>query len=124
MIDVSDGVLSDLDHLLSHRKLGAALDAAAFPLRLPFRRAAAELSEDPLAAFLAGGEDYELLMAVRPNRYDAFLAEMRRFRCGVSAIGVVTDAPGVGVRLPDGRWRSGEELPRGFVHFPPPAPES
>lgn len=117
-IDLSDGLLPDLAHLLEGEGLGAVLDGEAFPISPAFRRGADELGIDPAAAFLAGGEDYELLLAVPPGRLRAFQAAARSFPSGVSAVGVVTDRPGVGVRLPGGRWIEGEELPRPFVHFP------
>jgi thiamine-monophosphate kinase len=117
MIDVSDGVLPDLGHLLEGGALGARLDAAAFPVRKPFREGAATLGLDPLAAFLSGGEDYELLMAVRPAREAAFLRAMSPFPCGVRAVGAFEAEPGVRVRMPDGTTASGAALPACFRHF-------
>ena len=66
MIDVSDGILTDLSHLLERDGLGAVLAEESFPVSRSFRAASAVLGVDPLVAFLGGGEDYELLMAVRP----------------------------------------------------------
>ncbi len=117
MIDVSDGVLPDLGHLVEQGGIGARLDTASFPISKPFRSAASALGEDPLAAFLSGGEDYELLMAVSPKKMDAFRVAMTPFPCGVRAIGTITDSPGVFVRMPDGRTVPGEAMPPGFRHF-------
>ncbi len=118
MIDLSDGLLPDLSHVLSPGRLGAVLDERAFRLPARFLEAAAELRVDPLAAFLAGGEDYELLMAVRPHRYGAFRRAARSFPAGVRPVGVVVRRPGVRVRRADGTWIAGADLPRGFDHFP------
>lgn len=118
MIDLSDGLLPDLAHLLEGRRMGALLDERLFGLRTRFRRAAEELGEDPVAAFLAGGEDYELLMAVRPHRYDAFRRAARAFPAGAFPIGVVTGRAGIRVRRADGSRMEGRELPREFRHFP------
>lgn len=120
MIDVSDGVLTDLSHLLEADGLGAVLAEEAFPVSRSFRAAAAALGVDPLDAFLGGGEDYELLMVVRPARRASFLGAARAFPSGVSLIGAVTKAPGIRVRRADGSWMEGEALPSGFGHFPPP----
>lgn len=120
MIDVSDGVLPDLGHLLAASGTGACLDERAFRLTPRFRRAAAALRVDPFAAFLAGGEDYELLMAVRPHRYEAFRRAARAFPAGACPIGVVTGGSGVAVRRADGSWVSGDLLPHGFAHFATP----
>ncbi|MGE5189396.1 MAG: thiamine-phosphate kinase [Gemmatimonadota bacterium] len=121
MIDVSDGVVSDLERILEASGGGALLDERAFRLSRRFRAAAAALGEDPVAAFLAGGEDYELLMAVRPHRYDAFRRAARAFPAGATPIGVVTARPGIAVRRADGSWMAGRDLPRGFSHFVRPA---
>ena len=83
-----------------------------------FRRAAGALGVDPLAAFLAGGEDYELLMAVRPGRRGGFVRASRAFPAAATPIGEVTAAPGIRVRRPDGSVLEGAALPRGFTHFP------
>lgn len=117
MIDLSDGLLPDLSHLLAQGRMGAVLDEKAFRLTARFRRAAAELGEEPVAAFLAGGEDYELLMSVRLHRYEAFRRAARSFPAGACPIGVVTKRPGIRVRRADGSWMEGADLPRGFRHF-------
>ncbi len=121
MIDVSDGVLPDLERILAASGAGAILDERAFRLSPRFREAASALGLDPVAAYLAGGEDYELLMAVRPHRYDAFRRAARAFPAGATPIGVVTARPGVAVRRADGSWMAGRDLPRGFAHFAGPA---
>ena len=122
MIDLSDGLLADLSHILAPGGMGAILNEKAFRISTRFRKASAELGLDPLAAFLAGGEDYELLMAVHPHRYDAFRRASTKFPSGAFPIGVVTSKGGVRVRRADDSWLSGSELPRGFSHFPPSAP--
>jgi thiamine-monophosphate kinase len=120
MIDLSDGLLPDLSHLLEQGRMGAVLDEKSFRLPARFRRAAAELGEDPVDAFLAGGEDYELLMSVRPQRYEAFRRAARTFPAGAHPIGVVTKQAGIRVRRTDGSWMTGTRLPRGFAHFGSP----
>ncbi len=120
MIDVSDGILTDLSHLLERDRLGAVLAEEAFPVSRSFRAASAALGVDPLEAFLGGGEDYELLMAVRPARHAGFLRAARAFPSGATLVGAVTKAPGIRVRCADGSWLEGAALPSGFGHFHPP----
>ncbi len=120
MIDVSDGILTDLSHLLEGGRLGAVLVEESFPVSRSFRAAAAALGVDPIDAFLAGGEDYELLMAVRPARHAAFLRVARSFPAGATLFGAVTKTEGIRVRRSDGSWMEGAALPSGFGHFPPP----
>ena len=118
MIDVSDGILVDLSHLLERDGLGAVLAEESFPVSRSFRAASAALGVDPLDAFLGGGEDYELLMAVRPARRAGFLRAARSFPSGATLVGAVTKAPGIRVRRANGSWIEGAGLPPGFVHFP------
>ena len=118
MIDVSDGILADLSHLLERDGLGAVLSEESFPVSRSFRAASAALGIDPLDAFLGSGEDYELMMAVRPSRTGRFLRAARSFPSGATLLGAVTKAPGIRVRRADGSWVEGAGLPSGFVHFP------
>ena len=120
MIDVSDGIITDLSHLLESDGLGAVLAEESFPVSRSFRAASAALGIDPLDAFLGGGEDYELLMAVRPARRARFLRAARSFPSGATRIGAVTKAAGIRVRRADGSWIEGAALPSGFGHFAPP----
>lgn len=118
MIDLSDGLLPDLAHLLERDSLGAILREEALPMNSAFRKAAEAVRVDPLAALLAGGEDYELLMAVRPDRLGGFRRAIRAFPASPTAIGEVTGDPGIRVRRADGSVLEGDALPRGFEHFP------
>jgi thiamine-monophosphate kinase len=120
MIDVSDGILADLSRLLERDGLGAVLAEETFPVSRSFRAASAALGVDPLDAFLGGGEDYELLMSVRPARRAGFMRAARSFPSGATLVGAVTKAPGIRVRRADGSWVEGAGLPSGFDHFPPP----
>ncbi|MDO8418385.1 MAG: thiamine-phosphate kinase, partial [Rubrivivax sp.] len=83
-IDVSDGLVGDLGHVLQRSGVGALLHADALPR-------SAVLAQVPLAlqrqCVLAGGDDYELLFSAPADRRDAVLAAGRRAdvaltRCG------------------------------------------
>ncbi|MCA0177732.1 MAG: thiamine-phosphate kinase [Proteobacteria bacterium] len=107
-IDLSDGLLGDLGHVLSASGVGAEVDADAIPLH-------PALAAQPLAlrrlCQLSGGDDYELLFTAAPDRAAAVQA-----LGAVARIGRITATPGLVVRDGDGTeldasaWRS-------FEHF-------
>lgn len=68
MIDVSDGLLADLGHLLEASGLGAEIELAALPLSTDFQVWAGEVAPDPLQLALGGGEDYELLFCAPADK--------------------------------------------------------
>lgn len=98
-IDVSDGLVQDCGHLARESGLSAEIEAERVPLS-PAARAA-----DQLALCLSGGDDYELLLAVPPEREADLLAEAARTAIAFTRIG--TFGPGVGVRVLDA-W--GDEM--------------
>ena len=61
MMDISDGIGSDLQHILDASEVGAQIDRSAIPLSLALKRVCARRGWDPLALAIGGGEDYELL---------------------------------------------------------------
>ena len=106
-IDVSDGLVADLGHLLEGSRLGAHLDVERVPTPRGFAAACRELEIDPLALSLGGGEDYELLFTLRPRVSLASLPV--RLGVQVSEIGRIITEPGVhGVPAVAG-WRHFQE---------------
>ncbi|HTX59678.1 MAG TPA: thiamine-phosphate kinase, partial [Verrucomicrobiae bacterium] len=97
MMDCSDGLSTDLDRLCSASGCGAILD------RVPVAGCARELAErrgeDPRVFALGGGEDYELLVAVRPRAF-AHLASRfsKRFGRELLPIGRLREQAGVVLR--------------------------
>ncbi len=108
-IDVSDGLVQDLGHICEGSGLGAELWAG----RVPASPAAAALGPDYLAPRLTGGDDYELLLAVPPERGEAL-----RAACGVlpvTRIGVFR--PGAGVRVVGPNGAPLDLASPGWKHF-------
>jgi thiamine-monophosphate kinase len=66
-IDVSDGLLMDLDHLVGASGVGARVELGAIPRHDDFEAVASELGVDPLAPLLGGGDAYELLFTAPPD---------------------------------------------------------
>ena len=67
-IDLSDGLATDLAHLLEGTELGADVDVRALPRPRGFDRGCRALGLDPDRVISGGGEDYELLFAFRSGR--------------------------------------------------------
>jgi thiamine-monophosphate kinase len=83
-IDISDGLLLDVAHVIEASGVGASIDATLVPLSRAFTDVAANLD---LA--LTGGEDYELVLFVPPARAAAFEKACSDASEKVSCIGAV-----------------------------------
>ncbi len=106
-IDVSDGLVSDLEHLLEGSALGATVEVGRIPRPRGLSATAARLGLDPDAFVLAGGEDYELLFTLRARAVTRAAAGRLTDRLGVrvTEIGRITRTPGL-AGLPDRTgWR-------------------
>lgn len=111
-IDLSDGLLADLGHVCAASGVGAELELARLPLS---PEVAAHCASGDWAAPLSGGDDYELLFSVPPERLEVVLERCARGGETVKEIGRLVDEPGIRLVHPDGRVA--EETPRGFDHF-------
>ncbi len=116
-IDVSDGLAQDLGHLADASRVEAVLEESRIPTSAAYRRRAVELP-DPMAPALAGGEDYELLLAVPPARLGAAQAAARRWATPLSVLGRFERGRGVRILGADGRPRP---VPSGHDHLRAPA---
>ena len=75
MIDISDGLSSEVMHLCKASKVGCSIYEEKIPLDSQTKEFAEELSINPLVAALNGGEDYELLFTVPLGSYDVIKKE-------------------------------------------------
>jgi thiamine-monophosphate kinase len=92
-IDVSDGLVADLGHLLRASRVGAEIDPARVPRPAGFAAACERAGADPERLALAGGEDYELLFTLRSRLSAA--AVQRRLGVRVTEIGAITGVRGL-----------------------------
>ncbi len=106
-IDVSDGLVQDLEHLCSASGVGATIETTSLPAARGFSELAHALGRDPLQLALAGGEDYELLYTL-PQ-----LAAAPDFG---TRIGTITAHVGE-VHLLDAGGRTLDLSVRGYDHF-------
>jgi len=113
MIDLSDGLSSDLHHLCDESHVGASIDAASIPLDDDVKRLCGRRALDPLALALHGGEDFELLFTVNPGNVARLPKKVDGI--AISRIGEITSEPrSVRIKEKDHLW---ELAPEGYVHF-------
>ncbi|MBU6400433.1 MAG: thiamine-phosphate kinase [Verrucomicrobia bacterium] len=118
MIDLSDGLASDLRQVLEASRVGAELLASAIPISPAAKRAArgANSAKAPLTAALTEGEDFELLFTL-PSRDAVPLADAWKQQhpaLKLSCIGRITAEPGMNLRTREGLRPVTEH---GYIHF-------
>lgn len=86
MIDVSDGLSSEILHLCKQSSVGCVLYEEKIPVAEDTKLAAFKFNLDPTACALSGGEDYELLFTIRQDDYDKISGN-----ADISVIGYLTD---------------------------------
>jgi thiamine-monophosphate kinase len=111
MIDVSDGLSSDLFHLCEESGVGAVLLSEAIPLSRSLLKSADFLNEPPLHYALSGGEDYELLFTVPLSR----MKRLEALHIPVTEIGRIT--AGNEMFLMNTVGRKTAVRPTGYNHF-------
>ena len=113
MIDLSDGLSSDLNRLCDASGVGALIDSSLLPIDERVMELCGRRALDPLQLALHGGEDFELLFTVKPG--DVSRLPRRVDGVGIKRIGQVT-AAFEGVKISEGS-RIWELKPGGWKHF-------
>lgn len=108
-IDLSDGLISDLGHILKQSGVGATLQLAELPLSPQLHRY--RQSDDSFALPLAGGDDYELCVTLPPAK----LAEAQQAIADLTVIGQIDARPGMRLQRQDGSLL--EQPLSGYEHF-------
>ncbi len=111
-IDLSDGLVGDLGHVLARSGVGATLDADALPRSAVLGSLPRALQHE---CTLAGGDDYELLFSAPPAHERAVIAAAAQAGVAVTKIGFVEATPGL--RIVDGRGAALEQRFPAFDHF-------
>jgi thiamine-monophosphate kinase len=116
MIDLSDGLTSDLGHLADRSGVGAEVDWSRLPIAPSLRRYASRSGTDPVRYALDGGEEYELLFTVPEKKIKTLEKEIARGLIAARRIGVIQEKKkGLTARELDGRLT--RMAPGGYDHF-------
>jgi len=99
-IDVSDGLLADLGHILEASNVGATIQVERLPLSATLRAHLEPVDGWRLA--LGAGDDYELCFSVPPAKQAELERALANLSCGHTCIGVVEDTAGLRCRHEDG----------------------
>ena len=86
MIDISDGLSSEILHICKESGLGCVLYEEKIPIAEEMKKAAFKFKIDPTACALSGGEDYELLFTIRQEDHDKLVLNEE-----ISVVGYMTE---------------------------------
>jgi thiamine-monophosphate kinase len=115
-LDVSDGLSSDLSHIVEESRVGIRVRADRIPISTELRDFCARFGKEPVRFALSGGEDYVLAVTVNADRLEevsqGFVA---RFGRPLYRVGEVTASGGLELVMPDGRIEA--VGPTGWDHF-------
>lgn len=112
-IDISDGLVADLEHILQRSEVGAILQADAIPLSSQLRQAVG--GEQALQLALTAGDDYELCFCVSPEKAGILAAIAEKTGVPISPIGVI--AAETGIRVLDNKGQALSLIKTGYQHF-------
>ena len=116
VIDVSDGLSSDIGHIAKESSVGIRLYSEKIPVSNNLEKFCAWFDFDPVEYALVGGEDYTLLCTISPDKADHIAADyLKRFRNPLYQIGEITDSGEMELVLQNGQIRS--FVPSGWDHF-------
>ncbi|HQN56350.1 MAG TPA: thiamine-phosphate kinase [Saprospiraceae bacterium] len=111
MIDVSDGLASEIIHICSQSNVGAVIQEAKVPIHSMTEELAVKFRMDPITCALNGGEDYELLFTIDPEDMDKI-----QFLDDVYIIGnILTEKDGIMLETSGGNFHRLKA--QGWQHF-------
>ena len=111
-IDISDGLVADLGHILLASKVGARIVLKRLPLSPAYEAAFKQIGWE---AALSGGDDYELCFTIPPRRETAFRKAATDFGVSCSYIGDIEAEPGL--RILDESGQLYQTQRTGYDHF-------
>ena len=115
-IDTSDGLSSDLAHIVEESRVGARLFAEKIPLSQNLKDFCTRYGFNAIDYALAGGEDYTLLCTISPQNADKIASAFEReFNRPLFAIGEITTEKQIKIVYQNGKTKP--LIPTGWDHF-------
>jgi len=113
-IDISDGLLADIQHILDNSECGALINVEKLPISDPLNRVVS--TDQAIDLALAAGDDYELIFTVAEDYKSKVETAFTSFNVNATCIGQITGATGkIDLRCNDKPFaHSGQ---RGYQHF-------
>jgi len=111
MMDISDGLASELFHICKQSGVGAFIEEEHVPINIDTQQMAIKFNMDPITAALSGGEDYELLMTIRADDIEKI-----RFNNEISIIGEIVPKED-GIKLHTSGGKIHDIKAQGWKHF-------
>lgn len=111
MIDISDGLASEIFHICKQSGVGAFVEESGVPIHPDAQLFAIKLKLDPITCALSGGEDYELLFTIDPKDIDKV-----KYLPDIYIMGEITDAS-EGVKLHTKGGNIHDIKAQGWKHF-------
>lgn len=112
-IDISDGLVADLNHILENSHVGATINLDRIPVSKTFNQNSTATQLLPVA--LTSGDDYELCFTVPAQHEAALKIALNKLDCGYQKIGVIEKTPGLRLLNADGSLLHLNN--DGYMHF-------
>ncbi|MFC2011321.1 thiamine-phosphate kinase [Chloroflexota bacterium] len=112
-IDISDGLISDLNHICQASKVSARIEIDRVPVHPTVR---ANFGDRAIELALSGGEDYELLFTANPQSINRIKEAVS---CPITVIGEITADKGAEITLVNGKGIPVNLSKTGWEHFTP-----
>lgn len=111
MMDISDGLASELFHICKQSGVGAFIEEEKVPINIETQQMAIKFNMDPITAALSGGEDYELIFTLRKEDIEKI-----RFQTEITMIGDIVGSED-GLKLHTSGGKIHDIKAQGWKHF-------